>query len=243
MIILISLIIALILILILFYIKIDNFNNIDFNKYFIVCARYNKDVSFLNKIPINNSVLQKGNKEGEIVNIANEATSYLYYIINNYDKLADNVIFIHDEDENWHHDGKISDNIYKWIKYYEDNKLEYYNFNNYTVNFTDLNLDKNIIKINNEEPYPEKVVSAFNKYYETILIPYKKIMVNKQIKCAAQFIISKQRIRKNSKEFYEKIYNWLITNTNGEGNGDMNDPYSGYWTGRFLEITWDYIFN
>jgi hypothetical protein len=39
--------------------------------------------------------------------------------IENYDNLPENVIFIHDEDESWHHDGKITDNIYKWIDEYE----------------------------------------------------------------------------------------------------------------------------
>jgi hypothetical protein len=244
LIILISLII--ILSLILLYKSPEVFeNDIDFNKYFIVCARYNKDVSFLDNIPIKNIVLQKGIKPGEIINKANEATSYLYYIINNYDKLPDNIIFTHDEDESWHHDGKISENIYKWIKYYEDNKLEYYNFNNYITNWKEVDMDKNVIIYKDGTEESVNWFSIYKKFYMETLKPYNIILKTKHfpsIGCA-QFIVSKKAIQNNPKEMYKNIYKWLIDNTQGEGNGNPDNLHSGYYTGRYLEWSWHFIFD
>jgi hypothetical protein len=246
MIIFIILISLIILLLILLYKNFEKFqNDIDFNKYFIVCARYNKDTSFLDKIPIKSIVLQKGNKNGEVINKANEATSYLYYIINNYENLPDNVIFIHDEDESWHHDGKITDNIYKWIKYYEDNKLNYYNFNHTKTFIKQIDMNKDVLIYDDGREIAEIWVQVYKKFYEETLKQYNIELITKNspsIGCS-QFIISKNAIQSNPKEMYEKIYKWLIDNTQGEGNGDSNNLLSGYYTGRYLEWSWHFIFD
>ena len=249
MIILIILIITIIIILsiiLLFNINEKFNNNIDFNYYFVVCARYNKDISFLNNIPIKSIVLQKGTKPGEVINKANEATSYLYYIINNYNNLPENVIFIHDEDKSWHHEGKLSDNIYKWIKYYEDNKLNYYNFNNTLTKWKEIDVNKQIIIFDNDTIETNNWLPVFKKLYDYALKPYNIILKTKtqpSVGCA-QFIVSKKAIQSNPKEMYEKIYKWLVDNTNGEGNGNgKTDVYSGYYTGRYLEWSWHFIFD
>jgi hypothetical protein len=61
-------------------------------------------------------------------------------------------------------------------------------------------------------------------------------------KCCAQFIVSRDAIRKHPREFYEKYYTWLIEKTSGEGNGSVDDMYSGFWTGRYAEYSWRFIF-
>ena len=62
-------------------------------------------------------------------------------------------------------------------------------------------------------------------------------------KCCAQFIVSKERIINKPIDFYKGLYKWLVENTNGEGNGDQNDIYSGYMTSRYAEWSWRYIFS
>ena len=94
-------------------------------KYRIVVAKYQKDVSFLDETGIPYTVVTKE----EVPNKGHEATSYLYYIINNYDNLPQNLIFIHDENESWHHTGKITEHVHEWINDFEKKGSTYYEFN------------------------------------------------------------------------------------------------------------------
>jgi len=229
------LIIIILIIIILIFRNINNFTNyINYDDYHIVCARYNKDITFLNNIPIKNTIIQKYK---DVPNIANEATSYLYYIINNYENLPKNIIFIHDENESWHHDGKITENIYNWINEYINYGKNYYEFNN-------KEFDK--YYKNNGHPDAYNRIKGFKKFWDDNLkneIGEYKDAKPECGKCCAQFIISKQQILKRSKIFYNNIYIWLINNSSGEGNGSGYDEYSGFMLGRYVEWTWRFIFN
>jgi hypothetical protein len=204
------------------------------NKYSIVCSRYNKNTNFLNNLSnkFDIKIIQKKNinydnkyVDHEVINKANEATSYLSYIIKYYDNLPDNMIFIHDENESWHHEGKITNNITKWIKEYEKSN-GYYEINNTKT-------DSCVWCYNN---------SIFKELWKKI-VPNKKLENHKfDGKCCAQFIISKDTIRLNSKKVYIDFFNWLVNNTRGEGNGDSKDIYSGLYTSRYSEWLWKIIF-
>jgi len=233
----------LLLFFILLYFTLSSFNtNENYNlKYHIVCARYNKDVEFLKKTGISYSVMQKGDADGEVPNKANEATSFLYYIINNYDNLPDNMIFIHDEDESWHHEGKITEKLTEWILEYEKQEKGYYEFNNKqlnTKNFSEINNSslKNTFSVNEagKNFWNDCMYDDYGEFNENLISPGSK--------CCAQFIVSNKTIHRHNKIFYEKIYNWLILKTNGTGVGSREDEYSGYMTGRYLEWTWNIIF-
>jgi len=218
--------------------KIDYKKDIKLNNYHIVCAKYNKNTDFLNKISISNTVLEKdkSNKiieidfnNDKIPNIANEATTYLYYIIKNYNNLPQNIIFIHDEDESWHHNGKISENIYEWIKKFEIENSHYYEINNTFICKCHCSYINEFL-IFWEDCMKDKF-GEFHKAHPSIG------------KGCAQFIISKNRILSNSRNFYVNLYKWLIDKTVGTGNGDPLNPYSGYNTGRYLEWSWRFIFS
>lgn len=204
------------------------------NNYHIVVAKYKKDVSFLDETGIPYTVVTKE----EVPNKGHEATSYLHYIIKNYENLQENLIFIHDENESWHHTGKITENVHKWIKGYEKSGSRYYEFNfNTTVPSVPVRGIAMDLYSKNE---------AYQDYYDTCL--RKELGSPDQITpekglCCAQFIISRETILVRDKEFYQRIYDWLVKNTNGEGNGDPKDSYSGYNTSRYLEWGWAAIFN
>jgi len=205
----------------LFYNKtiFENFSNND--DYVVICANYNKPTDFLEEIPIKSIVLKKGE---EIPNKAHEATTYLHYMIKNYDNLPENMIFIHDENESWHHDGKITERIYEWIEKYEKNGKTYYEINDKEQNVKEWN------NKTHEKFWNEVFLDYFGEYDKC-----KKV----DGKCCAQFIISKNNILQHPKSLYEKYYNWLVTNTHGEGNGDEKDEYSGFYTSRYAEWTWN----
>jgi hypothetical protein len=193
------------------------------DEYHVISARYNKPVDFLEQLEWPYTVIQKG---VDVPNVANEATSYLHYIIQNYDNLPKNSIFIHDEDESWHHEGKITENLKKWIQEYETSADgEYYNFNNKDTGDLD--------------PDWHKTNPALQSFLNTC---FKESPVLKKTKCCAQFIVSRDRIRQRPKEFYETMNEWFLSNTDGQGNGREDNLWSGFWTGRYAEYTWDHVF-
>ena len=91
------------------------------SSYKIVVARYNENIEWLNSVMNNCIIYNKGDKLGlsnEIIleNVGREAETYLHYIIENYQKLPDIVIFTQ---------GNISDhrginNIIILLKYAND---------------------------------------------------------------------------------------------------------------------------
>jgi hypothetical protein len=197
-----------------------------YENYHIVCSRYSKDVGFLDEINISKTIVSKN----EVPNKANETTSFLHFIINNYHNLPENIIFIHDENESWHHRGKITEDIYKWIDEYESNGRKYHNFNS-----EEYNDHANIYKDN----------PAFRDYWDSTLKStlgeYETAKFG-NAKCCAQFIVSRDKIIEKPKSFYENVYNWFVEKTSGEGNGKKDDLYSGFNTGRYAEYTWKHIF-
>jgi len=217
----------------------------------IICARYKRDVSFLDKIKYKSVILTKNE---DVPNIANESTTYLKYIIDNYEKLPEIMIFIHDENQSWHHDGKLTIRIPKMIDFFCKKKMGYYEFNN--------------SKIDNDELINSEKVTNF--WRDVFQKPLGFGEINEVLpigrKCCAQFIVSKSRVLCRSKKFYVDYYDWLIKNTKSEGNGCKSDisneyykwlirdtrleeneykfdKFSGYNTGRYAEWTWYAVFN
>lgn len=190
----------------------------------IVVSRYNKNVDFVYKINnnknINVMIYDKENLNNPLnipVNKGNEASVYLKYIIDYYDELTDFTFFIHDEEYSWHHSGSIID---KFNEALMSNKM-YYNIND------KCRWDKkNLI---NENIYNE-LLKWYNKYIENY-IPISKVPNNSDFIYdylgSAQFLVHKDLIKNLPKEFYIKIYEWIITT-----------DLPNWLSGRFLEWTW-----
>lgn len=190
----------------------------------IVVSRYNKNVDFVykinNGINVNILIYDKENPENPFnipVNKGNEASVYLKYIIDFYDNLSEYTFFIHDEEFSWHHSGSIVDKYNEAV----ESKRKYYNIN-----------DKNFWNVHNNIPphINKKLLEWYNEFIEEY-IPLSKVPNNKDFTFgfhgSAQFLVHKHLITSLPKEFYEKLYNWILTT-------DLPN-----WTnGRFLEWTW-----
>lgn len=201
----------------------------DVSNIIIVCAKYKKNVNFLKKIPYPHIIIEKGK---DVPNIANEATSYLYYIVTNYYNLPDVVVFIHDEDKSWHHEGKLTELLPTLINSFITNHDEYVNFNN--------KLTDNRGLIENEH-HTHFWRDVFQKNIRGCKSIEKKLPT--KINCCAQFIVTKNRILCRPRQFYKSYYKWLMENTTGEGNGDSSNRFSGYMTSRYAEWSWDAVFD
>lgn len=190
----------------------------------VVVARYNKNVDFAYKINngtnINIFVYDKENPENPFnvpVNKGNEASVFLKYIIDFYNNLSEYTFFIHDEEFAWHHTGSIVDKYNEAIA----SERKYYNIN-----------DKCFWNVHNSIPahlYKE-LLEWYNEYVEEY-IPINKVPNNTDFifgyHGSAQFLVHKHLIRSLPREFYKKIYDWIITT-----------DLPNYTSGRFLEWTW-----
>jgi len=212
----------------------ESFKDINYSDYKIVCARYNRDVSFLNDTKVDYQVIQKcidNNCDNNTCpNIGNEASSYLFYIINNWDSLPKNVIFVHDENSSWHHDGNITENLPKWIEEYENNGSIYYEFNSVSVDPACIHYGHPNTEPGFQKFYSENLEQHLGKWTDLPLKPRK---------CCAQFIVSREQIKKNPLEMYKKLYDWIINN-----NDDTLEHFKGksYTKGLYCEFVWNFMF-
>jgi hypothetical protein len=194
----------------------------------IVVSRYKKNVDFIYKINgnknINVMVYDKENPNNPFnvpVNKGQEASVYLKYIIDYYDNLTDFTFFIHDEEYAWHHSGSI---LNKYTEATQSNQM-YYNINDKCYWGS-----RDRIK----RAHGNLIYNKFMQWYKTYIekyIPISKVPNNKDFiygyRGSAQFLVHKNVIKNLPKEFYVRLYHWIIT---------TNVP--NYYSGRYLEWTW-----
>lgn len=180
----------------------------------VVIAHYNENLDWVNNLIYPYTIISRNNIKKEVApNKGNEASSYLEYIIKNYDNLPDICIFVHGHRNDWHHKQNIDEKI---------NSLNYCH-NYYNINELNIDYLKN---------YPDALQTLKNNIHIFNNILNISIVVeNIKYRPCAQFYVSKKNILNNSKEQYIKLYTFLMT-TN----------ISSYWSGRFFEYLWHYIF-
>jgi len=184
----------------------------------IVVSRYNKNVDFIYKLDnVNVMVYDKENPNNPYnipVNKGDEASVYLKYIVDHYHNLPDYTFFMHDEEYAWHHSGSIID---KYNEAVSSNEL-YYNINDGCIWKDNLPTREFYIKI----------LIWYSEYIEKY-IPISKVPNNIDFlsgyRGSAQFLVHRDLILNFPIEFYEKIYNWVISTDNNS-------------RGYFLEYTW-----
>jgi hypothetical protein len=189
-----------------------------------VISRYNRDVDWVHKFEtdniINIFIYDKETPENLYnvpVNKGQEATVYLKYIIDNYENLPQFTFFMHDEEYSWHHSGSIVDKYNEAVKEMLNGNL-YYNINDRCI----------LGSIVTNEWYDE-ILGWYNKYIEKYIpmnsLPNKDWTLG--YRGSAQFLVHKSLILNLPKQFYEDLYNWLITT-----------DLTNYKTSRFMEWTW-----
>jgi hypothetical protein len=187
-----------------------------------VVSRYCKNVDWVyNLNNINNIfIYDKETPENPYnvpVNKGQEASAYLKYIIDNYDNLSDFTFFTHDDEYCWHHSGSIIDKYNEAIQEIDSGKL-YYNIN-----------DNCILGSIVSNPWYNDILAWYNEYIEKYIpmnsLPDKDWTVGHR--GSAQFLVHKSLITKLPKQFYEELYDWIITTE------ITNDK-----TSRFMEWTW-----
>jgi hypothetical protein len=197
-------------------------------KFQIVISRYNEDIYYLNKFFEYIIVYNKGNDDIyqnfnviKLPNIGRESHTYLYHIVNNYDNLASQTLFIQ---------GKIDDHdILPFIEYFK-NKDFIGKLNNQNINFIK-NKIKHVGKYLTQVQSGDLKISKYNPF-EWI----NKIGLNINdyndfnMVWGANFSVSKNIILKKPKIFYQNLLRYVEYDINPE-------------EGHFFERSWYIIFN
>ena len=185
----------------------------------IVVARYNEDVEWskqFSNVIIYNKGQKLENSYNEILlnNVGREGHTYYKYICDNYDKLTDYTIFL--QGHPFDHSPNIISNLHNYIN--KEINIEFEFLSEYIINSSlDLECSRYYQCKNIHKTY-ERIFNINIKNRECVF------------GAGAQFIVSKNRILKNTKEFYENIVKILEYTI---------DPLEVYDIERFHK----YIFN
>ena len=232
---------------------IEKFNNSSFNentKLVIVTAHFNEDLDWLKnaKFPVvvcnktasdlsDLSDFNIDNKCSMELNRGREASVFLRFIIVYYDTLPKHTAFIHGHETAWHQ--KHPDGILKAIDQANIDKYDYISLNN---NLMSLRYEP-YMKFNIQHPTESNYIDntdmsrvvhrLINKYWTILFEPELKIDFPEKLRYqqSAQFIVSRDLIRKHPKSFYIQLYNFII---------DPNED--DYHTSVALEFLWHIIF-
>jgi hypothetical protein len=214
------------------------------NKIEFVISRYNEDLNWINENFFSNNdipiiVYNKGindniniKKEYKIINLENvgrESHTYLYHIINNYDNLADNTIFLPGSSDMTikNHRARIilketmkhNKTIILGQRYYDIKNAFYdYLLDDYTSSH-----QNNLI---NSSKLEKSEIRPFGKWYEHYFGDKK----TQYITWSGILSISKENILFHPKEYYENLIKQLESSSNPE-------------VGHYFERAWAIIFH
>ena len=184
-----------------------------------VVSRYNKNVDWVYKLDRVDKFfvydkMKPSNPYNVPVNKGNEASAYLKYIVDHYNDLAEYTFFVHDEEYSWHHSGSIKEQLEEAVA---SRKL-YYNIN-----------DKCVLGSILQHPWYNDILNWYDSYVEKYIpitsLPSRDFTENHR--GSAQFLVHKSIITSLPLEFYQGLYDWIITT-------NLDNSKSG----RFLEWTW-----
>lgn len=160
----------------------------------VVVAHYDENLDWAKNIKYPVIVISRnGIPEGTMPNKGREASSYLEYIIQNYNSLPDYVVFVHGHRNSWHHKENIDETI---------NRL------NFKFNYCNINDSVPIRDINTFVGERNHMLD-YIKYIESIL--NTKINIdNYTYKLGAQFYVTRESILSRSHKQYIDLYDLIM---------------------------------
>lgn len=185
---------------------------------FVVVAHHNEDTSWVNNLKYKHVIISKAGIPYEHApNKGNEASSFLQYIIFNYDKLDDVTVFVHGHRNAWHHNENMDEKINRMV--FDKN---YHNVNTNKYN--------NCLTMLAKQP---KMLAKMKRILPQLghILNIKLQPENIVYRNSAQFYVRKELIQKHSRETYFKLHAWLMYNKE-----------SSYYTSRAFEYIWHIIF-
>lgn len=206
----------------------------------LVISRYNENIDWIDSlININIVIYDKGEEyrtsksNVKVIsrdNVGREAETYLYHIIENYESLDDVIVFTQ---------AYPFDNIPEFLNYQSDfytTNKNYFNWYGSKTFECDENGGPTIYPILSGHP---------NEYQRTLKSIYEDVFnedcpIKITYKPCASFCVSKDRILRREKSFYEKLISLVNYPEQNFYNGQFK---SNAYESHILERLWGLIFN
>ena len=197
----------------------------------IVISRYNEDINWLYSFKDISLIYNKGSNNinlnlfnvVQLKNVGRESHTYLYHIVNNYEKLAKNTIFFQ---------GNIND--HKVL-----NISDYINNNSITAHFENIPFDKLKNKIEHKGKWEKEynnglmlkeILTPYEWLKNVIGIVFEENIDIIKVVWGANFAVSRDLIRSKPKSFYQNILRYIEHHVNPE-------------LGHYIERSWYIFFN
>jgi hypothetical protein len=167
------------------------------------------------------------------VNICGAETNVLKFIIDFYDNLPDVCVFTHPYNNKWTHSGTLYDHINKLYNN-RDNLLTFGPISKCTPRYS--------IKTNRLIKYDFMKETGW--WDETMKDYFGEMPLNFSLGkiSSAQFYVNKNTIQRLPITFYKNMYAFLIEKSNANSLYKRSSPYNQFWTSRFMEWSWEFIF-
>lgn len=148
------------------------------------------------------------------------------FIIDNYDNLPDNILFVHPNRYQWHNDDPDYDGL-PMLRHFQIPYLEKEGYANIRCAWS-LGCPSEIKPLDEEGEHRTNVHAGgdFKKAFEE-LFPGEEVPKYVGVSCCAQFAATKEKVRERKKEDYVRYREWLL-------NTELDDSISG----RILEYSW-----
>lgn len=208
----------------------------------VVVSHYNEDLNWVNNLLNCNVHIYSKTLEShkniikQPFNLGNEASSYLEYIIDNYDCIPDWVYFCHGHNDAYHQNYTnefIINNV-------DSSKIKsgYLNINNYYNKIDDIKTETLLRFESTGDNKPYKIIlDAYNEF----LYKYIQLPESFNSYACAQFFVNSELIKSNSLEFYKESLDWFYSykadNLDKRWHADTN-----VYSSRLFEWIWHYIF-
>lgn len=169
------------------------------------------------------------------VNKGNEAMVYLTYLIENYDRLPQFMVFIHGERFQWQNDSPKRDSV----SILHSIRLSHLISNGY-INLrctwstgcpAEMRPKDSLTVQPGEATERQRTEQAWASAYRELFPEHCDVPPVVAVSCCAQFAVTREKVYERSKEDYMRYRQWLVDTT-----------YSDYITGRVFEYMWHIIF-
>lgn len=191
----------------------------------VVVAKYNEDVSWIKNLKYPVFVYDKSSNPIDnsfrLSNIGREAHTFLYYIVSNYNSLADYTIFL--QGNPYDHAKKIPDSTNEKCKEYINNLIFPLSFQGFCQDF-----------YNFDSKYEDLGIISVLVNKRKIFT--KEMNIHQEFIAGAQYIVPKEILLARPLVFYEKLLLMSATNKQFIDTDDFICP----WT---LERIWPLIFD
>ena len=202
--------------------------DIEYKEAIVVSAHYNEDLSWINLVKYPVKVYSKTIKDENYIdfNKAQEAPSYLKYIIENYNSLPEYSIFVHGHLESYHQTDNII-NLINNVKF-EGSVVNLNRDWRQTISIKDKFIDANLVHTDENDLRFYWLKQNWNDFIgEWLPLPDLLSFIS-----CAQFAVHKSCITQYPIEFWQQLFDFC-----------KKTELENYVSSRLFEYTWYYIFS